>query len=272
MRHLNSLHNWSSRMETDIGRILLLGFMMLTAGCALVRSEHITHLVLLAPFEGRYREVGYNALYAARLALADNDTPSLVLLPIDDGGSVDSAVDRAQAIVQNPQNRAVLLVGIHASSEPVQRALGDLPVLVVGHWETQPYGENAVLLTNPRIDAALAAAESAGSERLALPQTPLLHDDIARLRIFSSATLPDAAFQQRYVTSAPFAPEPLLFAPLTYDATQIAIQMLSTETPLQQMRYAGLHGSISFENGYWQDAPLHEYRYEQGELVPVGTP
>ncbi len=41
---------------------------MLLSACAVKRTPTIYRIALLAPFEGRYREIGYNALYAARMA------------------------------------------------------------------------------------------------------------------------------------------------------------------------------------------------------------
>ncbi|MCS7070642.1 MAG: hypothetical protein NZM00_03995, partial [Anaerolinea sp.] len=57
----------------------------LLTGCTVHQTA--PRIALIAPFEGRYREVGYNALYAARLALADAES-GVQLLPLDDGGSV----------------------------------------------------------------------------------------------------------------------------------------------------------------------------------------
>src|SRR5690349_2126250 len=41
------------------------------SGCAITPHELTPRIALLAPFEGRYREVGYNAYYAVRLAFVD---------------------------------------------------------------------------------------------------------------------------------------------------------------------------------------------------------
>ncbi len=109
----------------------LCAFMMVLVCVACVQYPPIAKIALLAPFEGENRYIGYNALYASWMALAEADQPSSMLLAIDDGGRQDSALDRAKAIKQDPSVRAVLLVGDDALSEPVRQALDGLPLLVV---------------------------------------------------------------------------------------------------------------------------------------------
>ena len=46
----------------------VLAALLLVALTACGGTPPVMRLALLAPFEGRYREVGYQALYAARLA------------------------------------------------------------------------------------------------------------------------------------------------------------------------------------------------------------
>jgi len=72
-------------------------------------------VALLAPFEGRYREIGYNALYAARLAFTESGFANVELMPIDDGGSVVTAVLRARALTHDPQVIGALILGYQAA-------------------------------------------------------------------------------------------------------------------------------------------------------------
>ena len=264
-----------------VRRLLLVGLLLLT-GCSVInRQSEVIKIALLAPFEGRYREVGYDALYAARLALIDSGIESIDLLAIDDGGSVASAVDRAHAILQDPSIAATLILGIHAANAEVQAAFAEHPVLIIGHWNTQPTGENVSILTSSEIDSqltnpqlsnitALNALEMPliGSELLTLKQIPMLYDDLSNIIVLSSVGLPDADFVQRYTTSDTFAPQPGLLATLTYDATRLAITSMIGTTPLREMTYEGINGTIRFDaDGYWHDAPIYEYQYENGFLV-----
>lgn len=255
--------------------------LLLLGGCAVFRSEDVTKIALLAPFEGRYREVGYNALYAARLAFADSGTQTIDLYPVDDGGSVESAAERAAALRQDPAVKFVLLVGIDAADEMVQQQLTPHPIVIVGHWNSTPTGEHTVMLASRLLDALLEEAPATdiveaagqrghliGSELLALQQFTSLRDDTAQVEIVTSAQLPDPAFTARYGQGDPFAPEPGLLATLTYDATRIAIHALQEDAPLDTIRYEGINGVITFRDGYWQEAPVRSYRYAEGQLVP----
>ena len=78
---------------------------------ACVPSATPMKLALLAPFEGRFREIGYNALYAIRLAFDDAKPRNIQLLAVDDGGSVESAVARVKALNLDPAVAAIIALG-----------------------------------------------------------------------------------------------------------------------------------------------------------------
>lgn len=50
-------------------KLLLLALATLAAGCASV--DPVVKIGLVAPFEGRHRAIGYDAIYSARLAVRD---------------------------------------------------------------------------------------------------------------------------------------------------------------------------------------------------------
>lgn len=250
----------------------------LLSGCAISATENVTKIALLAPFEGQYREIGYEALYATRLALNDGNLGNVDLLAIDDGGSVETAVLRAEAISQDPAIEAVLLLGIHATSAEAQIELGTIPTIIVGHWETSPVQPSVFMLSNPMIDdfttfnddlSTLASQDNIiGSELLSLAQIPQL-TDTSQIRIYSSSSLADDTFRERYINSAEFVPDPRLIAPLSYDAMSMILTMIISNTSLNDIEYEGITGSISFENGYWVDAPLNQFGYDGDTLYQV---
>jgi hypothetical protein len=262
-------------------RYFTLLLLMFLSGCAVNRQLSVVKIALLAPFEGRYREIGYDALYAARLAIADSGYDYIDLLAIDDGGSVESAMDRAQAIQHDPQIALTLLLGLKAVDSQVQAAFGEHPVLIIGHWNTQPSGENVAILSSHTIDSRLSQPQPnnitsitennfplMGSELFALKQVSVLYSDLSGITVLSSASLPDVDFIQRYLASDSFVPQPGLLTTLTYDATHLAIESIVNETPLRETQYTGINGTIVFDaDGYWRDALLYEYIYENGELV-----
>lgn len=261
-------------------RVALL-LLLLLSGCAISRPSTIVKIALLAPFEGRYREIGYDALYAARLALADSGYDYIDLLAIDDGGSIESAIDRAHAIRHDPQIALTLLLGLQATDSQVQAAFGQHPLLIVGHWNAQPTGENVSILASREIDSRLSQPQPdsmtlltesdlpvVGSELFALKQIPMLYTDLSGITVLSSASLAEADFTPRYLASDNFVPQPGLLTTLTYDATRLAIESIVSGAPQREAHYVGINGIIAFDaDGYWQNAPLYEYFYENGILV-----
>jgi hypothetical protein len=254
-------------------------FALLLTGCAVFRGGQVQKIALLAPFEGRYREIGYDALYAARLALSDSGVQNTDLLAIDDGGSVETASIRAAAIRQDSSIEAIIALGIYATNDKVQAALGqEIPMLIVGHWNAEARQANVFILSSGYFSSALNwegevtaipdEGEVISSEILSLYQVPLLVDEPGRLTIYSSASLPDEDFRQRFLDSSLFVPEPNLLATLSYDATGLLIQAILTDTTLREIRYEGINGTISFENFYWLDAPVNSYTYDEtGHLI-----
>lgn len=251
------------------------------AGCAIYRTEKITKIALLAPFEGQYREIGYDALYATRLAIKDSGVSDVDLLAIDDGGSIETATLRIEAIVQNPSIVALIVLGTYATSEEALQVINNLPVVIPGHWNANPVTGTVYMLSNPEINSMLLNFEEdlsaipdnqeeiIGSEMLALAQLPGLLDDVSNIQIYSSASLPDVDFRERYLNSAEFAPEPGLTASLSYDATQIILQSIETNTPIDAIVYEGINGIFRFEDNYWMDAPINIFQYSNSGLVAI---
>jgi ABC-type branched-subunit amino acid transport system substrate-binding protein len=266
--------------------LLLLGL----SGCALIQIEQPVRIALLAPFEGRYREIGYNTLYAARLALADSGHTSIELLAVDDGGTSGSAADRAHTLQSDPRVLAVIALGYDAATPDVLAAFGDLPVIIVGNWLVDSTADNTFILSSAEIQSLLTETERIDVTRAAQIDAPLtggeivalsgfrrLRTDFDGLRVISSGSLPDDDFRQRYLESDPFAPEPGLLATTVYDAIGMAaaaIAMSGHERSaisdgLAEMTYTGINGPIRFEDGYWADAPVNSYVFtDNGQLIP----
>ena len=114
--------------------IMVSGVLMLAFSSACTGLNHppIVRIALLAPFEGRYREVGYNAFYAARMAFQDAAPNNIELLAVDDGGLAERTIDRAKALDDDPLVKVVIVLGLAASSPQVQAAVTNKPMLIVG--------------------------------------------------------------------------------------------------------------------------------------------
>lgn len=234
---------------------------LLTTVLAACDADLPSKIALLAPFEGQYREIGYNALYAIRLAIADAGSQDVQLLAVDDGGTVASAVERIEALNMDPAVAAIIALGPAATHPAVQTA-NDKPLIIIGNWGHDRSDEDSLHAAN----AHLAKARSPG-DLLMLSQTLDIRDDLESLRFESSGSLPDAAFHNRYVNSALYAPPPNLLATLTYDIARLALAALKNGEALAASSHQGIAGIIRFEDGYWVDAPINGYRYEEDQLV-----
>jgi ABC-type branched-subunit amino acid transport system substrate-binding protein len=262
-------------------------------GCGSTKTEKLMRVALLAPFEGRYREVGYNAYYAVKLAFQDYGQADVELIAVEDGGSVESATDRARALAIDPSVKAVIALGYAATDAETQQAFGDLPVVIIGHWDTKPETANVLMLETPQIENLIQLPADArelteiaqsdqqiiGDESLALEQFSLLSQNMEQVTIVSSGNLPDAEFTERYLNSAEFTPQPGLLATLTYDAASIILHELKSAASgnilnaMKAVAYAGINGDIRFQDGYWADAPIHYFAYDaDGKLFPVERP
>jgi hypothetical protein len=238
----------------------------------------LTRIALLAPFEGRYREVGYNAYYAALLALNDPRATHTELLAVDDGGTPATAAERAAALARDPLVKGIIALGYDAADPTAQNAAGDLPLLIVGHWNARPATDHTFILSSADLDSTLTTPPNLaltdttnlqgtiiGGDVFALEGFRRLASDWRNVLIASSAAPPEQAFRDRYAQLGQFVPQPGLLATLTFDATHLmlnAAQSPDPATDLATTTYDGINGSIRFEDGYWTEAPIHTYRYE----------
>lgn len=268
--------------------LLLLTFAMI--GCSTGKDNGIQRIALLAPFEGRNSEIGYDAYYAVRLAIKEHNDDSIELLAIDDGGSGTSAAERAKALTSDPMVKVAIILGNNATQPDVQQAFGELPVIIVGQWQAKPIDKHVYMLASNQLesiltpfDHSITVTEAAeiqspvvGGEVFAMTQFPLLSKNLENITIASSASLPDADFHQRYLSSGQYVPEPGILASLSYDAATIALAAIRSNNPNQHIAnssYTGLNGNIHFVDGYWSDAPIHYYRYTaEGKLTPENRP
>lgn len=249
-------------LEFICAATLLLLALALTS-CGAASPELPGKIALLAPFEGQHREIGYNALYAVRLAFSDAEPTKAQLLAVDDGGTPASAIARIKALNLDPAVEAIIALG-PAATHPSAQLANDKALILIGNWGYDRADENSLYAANPKL-----ASERQSGDLLMLAQARILSDDPASLVIESSGSMPDAAFSERYLKSALYAPPPNLLATLTYDITRLALAALADGIPLSDMEYLGFNGLIRFEEGYWVDAPVSRFRYKGERLFPV---
>lgn len=249
----------------------ILAFVLAACGSA----QPPQRIALLAPFEGRYREVGYDALYAARLAMTDAGT-NLHLMALDDGGTEAAAQLRLQALNADDTVQAIMLLGPFATANAAAQVT-EKPVFFVGewgHWLSQQPNQYLIGSTERSADSiyddVLTAVDAlpavASGPVLALQQVNELLPVADGGTIKTAGTFPDDEYTGRLLESDLFVPQPGILSSLTYDTTRFIIQHVTTGVPISDMRYQGMNGTIQLSQSQWLDAPTHEYTYESGTL------
>lgn len=100
-------------MWNAAGRVLILILAsFLAAGCASV--DPVVKIALVAPFEGRHRAIGYDAVYSARLAVREINAAGgigghrVALVALDDRGDPELAQQTAASVALDPGIVAVV--------------------------------------------------------------------------------------------------------------------------------------------------------------------
>ncbi len=93
--------------------LLSLCLSLVLTACA--STQPVIKIGLVAPFEGRFRAIGYEAIYAARLAIREINARGGVngyrieLVALDDRGEAERAIDAARQLIIDPQ--VVVVIG-----------------------------------------------------------------------------------------------------------------------------------------------------------------
>lgn len=124
--------------------LVLIAFVL--AGCGSSRMPDVVKIGLVAPFEGRYREIGSDIIPAVRLALHEwmvvnpDDVVVYELVAYDDMGDPNLAVEQAQKLAADPE--VAVVIGhwrdtTTGAALPVYQAAG-LPLVA---WSTDDMGD-----------------------------------------------------------------------------------------------------------------------------------
>ena len=206
------------RISRAASRLLALALATaLLAGCASVGP--VVKIGLAAPFEGRDRAVGYDAIYAARLAVREVnarggiDGTRVALVALDDRGDPTLATQTAAALVVDP--------GV---------------VAVVGHY--------------------LPETTTAAADIYAKAGLPLLAAGAPPFAAANPAALPPA-FVAAYEKVTPFDETPGPYAGPTYDAFGLLwaalaqaeerggeLSRASVQQALRGLEYRGVTGTV----------------------------
>lgn len=242
------------------GLAALVALALTLASCAGGLGSAPPKIALLAPFEGQYREIGYNALYALQMAVADAGLKEVQFLAVDDGGSAESALARVKALNLDPAVAVIIALGPHAASHATQQA-NNRPMILLGSW-----GQGRDDPDSFYAASAVLAAERQNGDLLMLAPA---RDSREGLSFFSSGSIADSDYRERYRESNPDAPLPNHLATLTYDLARMALAALEANIEIADAVYRGINGEIRFDDGFWKDAPLNRFRFEDGQLAPA---
>jgi ABC-type branched-subunit amino acid transport system substrate-binding protein len=128
------------RRQVLVGLVVI---MLVVSGCdrpATRRDDPVVKIGLVAPFEGRHRDVGYDVIYSARLAIRQANEASqagmtkVTLVAVDDFGDPQAARETARAMVIDHDVMAVIghwLPETTAAAQAVYRDDG-MPFVAAG--------------------------------------------------------------------------------------------------------------------------------------------
>jgi hypothetical protein len=207
----------------------LLNVMVMFLGAC--SSPEPPKIALIAPFEGQYRAIGYNALYASQMAIRDAGS-HMALMAVDDGGSVSDARARWSALQRDDTIAGIIVVSPFVGDWESAKA-----IYYVGDWTDETGGM-------PDGIALMRQAEG------------ITYDDTV---IVSQAILPDEAFREAYLTSASYTPEPNLLASLIYDYTHLAMQETSGNIAEDVTTFEGRYHVLVDDNGAWRNRETYTY-------------
>lgn len=112
--------------------------LVLAGGCQ--RTPRVVKIGLVGPFEGRHRDIGYDVIYSARLAIReengnlDEENYRVALVALDDFGDPDTAQEIARSLIIDPAVIAVVghwLPDTTAVAAPLYEEAG-LPFIEAG--------------------------------------------------------------------------------------------------------------------------------------------
>ena len=255
--------------------VLVLGIGCCLSVSACDSTAPVIKFGLVAPFEGRYRPVGYDAIYAARLAVRERNAAGGVggyrveLVAYDDGGDAQAAVERARQLALDPQ--VVAVIG-HCRTETTRAA-----------WDI--YAREALPLVAPIIPAdalpdapcpgcSFPEAFRAGPTSQSLGGTTSL-DEIfaggaATGTVFASGVpwpqdVPEA---QQFIAnyhSVSNGIEPGPYAWATYQAAQMLFDAMADAQDGLTRRAVGGRLAARFDaHGTLPNVPAYWYRVEVG--------
>jgi ABC-type branched-subunit amino acid transport system substrate-binding protein len=281
--------------------------LLLLVGCYPV-VPRVVRIGLVAPFEGRYREIGTALIPAVRLAVREwaadhlDAAVAIELVAYDDGADPEMAAAQARDLAIDPD---VLVVIGHWREDTTQAALpiyreAGLPLIVYSLADVP--GERTVNLSPSLADLESLASTVDARPMFGLPDDitaaaealerealdgPIVGGPLWGLNQFYA--LAGAAAEGAYFVTGAALPSDLgveddsvfthPLASLGYDAALVALSAIqSADAPTREAVAAalldeqveGMTGPISFDSGRRADAPTYLYVWQDGQPHLIG--
>jgi ABC-type branched-subunit amino acid transport system substrate-binding protein len=229
---------------------------------------------LVAPFEGRYRAIGYEAIYAARLAIREVNARGGVrgfrieLVALDDRGEDDRATTAARQLIIDP--RVMVVIGHYRPTTTAvalnEYCASNLPVLAIESSRTPEACPGGALFIGR------APAERWSEDRL----TFVSH-------VPDPNSLPSAAdFVKKYnaipidgTRAGPIALQTYDVMSLIFNAFARAEQIdrAGVAAALAQSKFAGLGNKYAFDRaGNLIEGRTYAYEYDASGRPQLMTP
>ncbi|MFT5193752.1 MAG: hypothetical protein ACI85U_000758 [Candidatus Promineifilaceae bacterium] len=176
---------WGIRPEISHPKYVTVAILLFTYLIGCTQTPEVVKIGFVAPFEGQEREIGYDGIYAARLAVREfnqrqkNGEVRLALVALDDSAEAAMAAGNGQALAADPAIIAVVGIG----------------------------GEETRLAT---------------AENLAQSNISFIHAGVFPFESTDPAKLP-AAFRQAYAEVTPFDEEAGEWAGPVYEAFELVL-------------------------------------------------
>lgn len=285
----------ASDPRTIVSRIFYVFLCLLPTSFFLVACLSVTRpvvkIALVAPFEGHYRNVGYEVIYAVRLAVREANASggiagySIELMALDDSGDAKAAVEQARKIAADPHVVGVIghWLGTNTLAAAPEYEAAGIPLLATGYATDLPDSAFQLWLAESPCQPTLEARCPESIEELRLWEAEGGMGN-QTTRILLPAPLPidstDPNFADRY-RAISNGTEPSFNAVLAYDAARLLFEAIARNieahseptragvaTALSQSEYAGLGGQFSFNAQHvWSQAQSWTYMWQAGELA-----
>lgn len=254
---------------------MFIASVVLLAACG--RPVPVYKIALVAPFEGRLRQIGYDVFPAMRLAIREQINAGgvgnafVTFVAYNDSADPQMAARVAHNVVLDSEVLAVMghltLSTTLAAMDVYTRA--NLPLITLLVPANQIPQSPFVFNLSPSLNSARVEVKSATCDALGdtLPFAP------CTFPAPPVSELPAAQAALKTFTDISLGPPPSPRSIAAYDATNVLLEAIRMDaqthgTPtragvaeaLRKLNYAGLLGAISFnEQGAWETAPLWVY-------------